>query len=185
MFGANTKSFFPLFRAHFLGQGWQTPQVDRGCRKFIAGFLSHFPESGRMQDFLAHDIFVGRFVAAVFFDFLFGARGAPLPHYHRVGNRLLSRFNPWGLVSLLCDIGTDPSRSPALSLDVATLRQTLMVNGKSLGVAGFGWAKWAAKKTGRTGWVLLTTAVVTLVPLVFEVCALAPEFFLFSDQCLR
>lgn len=36
-------------------------------------------------------------------------------------------------------------------------------------MAGFGWAKWAAKKTGRTGWVLLTTAVVTLVPLVFEV----------------
>lgn len=44
-----------------------------------------------------------------------------------------------------------------------------MVTGRSLGVAGFGWAQWAAKKTGRTGWVLLTTAVVTLVPLVFEV----------------
>ncbi|CAM9768718.1 unnamed protein product [Ectocarpus sp. 12 AP-2014] len=47
--------------------------------------------------------------------------------------------------------------------------QTLVVSGRSLGVAGFGWAQWAAKKTGRTGWVLLTTAVVTLVPLVFEI----------------
>lgn len=49
------------------------------------------------------------------------------------------------------------------------MSQGLLVTGRSLGVAGFGWAQWAAKKTGRTGWVLLTTAVVTLVPLVFEV----------------
>eukprot|EP00903_Cladosiphon_okamuranus_P008447 g8116.t1 len=45
----------------------------------------------------------------------------------------------------------------------------LVVTGRSLGMSGFGWAQWAAKKTGRTGWVLLTTAVVTLVPLVFEI----------------
>ena len=44
-----------------------------------------------------------------------------------------------------------------------------MAGGASLGKAGLGWAKWASRLTGRTGWILLTTAVVTLVPLVFEV----------------
>eukprot|EP00904_Undaria_pinnatifida_P010058 jgi/Undpi1/6182/HiC_scaffold_20.g08666.m1 len=47
--------------------------------------------------------------------------------------------------------------------------QGLIVSSKSVGKAGLEWAQWAAQKTGRTGWILLTTAVVTLVPLVFEI----------------
>lgn len=38
-----------------------------------------------------------------------------------------------------------------------------------MGESGLEWAQWAARKTGRTGWILMTTAVVTLVPLVFEI----------------
>lgn len=64
------------------------------------------------------------------------------------------------------------------------VRKGLVVTGRSLGVAGFGWAQWAAKKTGRTGWVLLTTAVVTLVPLVFEVIYLS-NIGRYSQQSVR
>lgn len=49
--------------------------------------------------------------------------------------------------------------------------QGLIASSRSMGESGLEWAQWAARKTGRTGWILMTTAVVTLVPLVFEVGA--------------
>lgn len=63
---------------------------------------------------------------------------------------------------------------PSSILDVCLCSsQGLVASGMSLGRMGFEWAQWAARITGRTGWILLTTATVTLVPLVFEVCLIS------------
>lgn len=51
----------------------------------------------------------------------------------------------------------------------ASFSQGLLIQGKSLGKAGISAAQWLAGKTGRAGWILLTTACVTLLPLYFEV----------------
>lgn len=45
----------------------------------------------------------------------------------------------------------------------------LLMKGQALGNTGLGLAQWTAQKTGRTAWILLTTACVTLLPLYFEI----------------
>lgn len=43
------------------------------------------------------------------------------------------------------------------------------MKGQAWGNTGLGLAQWTAQKTGRTAWIILTTACVTLLPLYFEV----------------